>query len=534
MQIASSSTSFSCRRKYDVFLSFRGEDTRKSFIDHLYTAFNQKGLRVFRDDKELERGKPISPELLHAIEESRSAVVVFSKNYASSTWCLEELVQIFHCKNVKVFPVFYNVDPSVVRKQTGEFQEAFVKHEETFREDIGKVQTWRNALTEVANHSGFDLKDGYESQFIQDILKEISSKLCFSKYTSVEGLVGIDTRLEKLRKLISPESHDVRMIGIWGMGGIGKTTIATIAYEWFSDEYDGSSFLTNVRENSKKDGLVSLQKMLLSEILDMEINGINVHNDVDGIRMIKSRLGCKKVFIVIDDVNNPEQLEKLAGKHDWFGKGSRIIITSRTKKLLTSHEVDEVYEAKKLNDVEALQFFISKAFKKDQPSKSLRELSECVVKYAGGLPLALKVLGHSLCGEEVDIWKDTLAKLKEYGDENILDILQISFDGLKDSEKKIFLDIACFFKGMDRDYVTRILDSCGFYPISGIKTLIDKSLINIFDRNRLWMHDLLQQMGQQIVYKECPEELGKRSRLWKEADIRHVLTEGTVSNSILF
>ncbi|XP_031258538.1 TMV resistance protein N-like [Pistacia vera] len=526
MQMASSSTSSSRRWKYDVFLSFRGEDTRKNFIDHLYTALNQKGLRVFRDDKEVERGKLISPELLRAIEESRSAVVVFSRNYASSTWCLDELVQIVHCKNIKFFPVFYNVDPSMVRKQTGEFQEAFVKYEETFREDIGKVRNWRNALTKVANHSRFDLNDGYESQFIQKIVKEISCKLCFPKYTSVENLVGIDSQLEKLKKFISLESHDVRMIGICGMGGIGKTTIARVAYDLFSSEFEGSSFLANVIEISEKEGLVSLQKMLLSQIL-MGKDDINIYNVFDGISMIRSRLSSKKVFIVIDDVNDEKQLKKLVDKHDWFGMGSRIIITSRNKRLLISHGVDGVYEVEKLNDDEALQLFISKAFKEHQPSESFRELSKCVVKYASGLPLALEVLGSFLCGRAVHIWNDALQRLKRDCKKEILDVLQISFDGLEESEKKIFLDIACFFKGENRYYMTKILESCDFSPYVGIDVLIDKSLIIILDGYRLWMHDLLQQMGQQIVKRECPGEPGKRSRLWMEADICHVLTENT-------
>ncbi|XP_031258479.1 TMV resistance protein N-like [Pistacia vera] len=533
MQTTSSSTSSSYRWKYDVFLSFRGEDTRKNFIDHLYYAFKQKGLHAFKDDKELPRGKPISPELLHAIEESRSAVVVLSRNYASSTWCLDELVQIVHCKNINFFPVFYNVDPSMVRKQTGEYGKAFVKHKETFREDIGKVQTWRDALTKVADHSGFDLKDGYESQFIQKIVKEISSKLCFSKYASVEGLVGIDSRLEKLIKFVSLESNDVRMIGICGMGGIGKTTIAKVVYNSFFDKFEGSSFLDGVREKSEKEGLLSLQKTLLSQILHMQKDNINVYDDFGGINMINSRLERKKVLIVIDDVNNIEQLEKLAGKHDWFGMGSRIIITSRDKRLLKSHGVDDVYEAEELNDDDALQLFISKAFKKHQPSESFRELSECVVQYASGLPLALKVLGSFFCGREVHVWKDALQRLKRDCKKEILEVLQIGFDGLEESEKKIFLDIACFFKGENRDYVTRILKSCDFSPIVGIDVLIEKSLINIIYDDTLWMHDLLQQMGQQIVKRECPGEPGKRSRLWMEADIHHVLTKNTVSNSNL-
>ena len=147
---------------YDVFLSFRGEDTRNNFVDHLFDALKQKGIHTFKDDEKLERGKSISPELEKAIEESRVAIVIFSINYASSTWCLEELTKIVRCMKVKrmtVLPVFYNVDPSDVRKQKGTFAQAFVEHEECFKENMKIVQTWRDALIEVANLSGWDLKD---------------------------------------------------------------------------------------------------------------------------------------------------------------------------------------------------------------------------------------------------------------------------------------------------------------------------------------------------------------------------------------
>ena len=162
---ASSLSSFSSSApqwKYDVFLSFRGEDTRNSFTDHLYVALKQKGIVIFRDKENLERGKSISPELLKAIEESRFVIVILSRNYASSTWCLDELVKIMECmKEMKttVFPIFYDVDPTNVRKQTGTFAEAFFKHEEHFKDFIEKVQTWRAALREVANLNGWHLLD---------------------------------------------------------------------------------------------------------------------------------------------------------------------------------------------------------------------------------------------------------------------------------------------------------------------------------------------------------------------------------------
>ncbi|KAH0651219.1 hypothetical protein KY285_031337 [Solanum tuberosum] len=146
------------RWSYDVFLSFRGEDVRKTFVDHLYLALQQKCINTFKDDEKLEKGKFISPELESSIEESRIALIIFSKNYANSTWCLDELTKIIECKNVKgqiVVPVFYDVDPSTVRKQKSIFGEAFSKHEACFQED--KVQKWRAALEEAANISGWDL-----------------------------------------------------------------------------------------------------------------------------------------------------------------------------------------------------------------------------------------------------------------------------------------------------------------------------------------------------------------------------------------
>ena len=155
----STSSSLIKPMKYDVFLSFRGEDTRNGFTSHLYKDLCQKKIQTFIDD-ELRRGDEISPALLTAIEESKISVIVFSRHYASSKWCLDELVKIMDCKKTNkhhlVIPVFYSIDPSEVRKQTGSFADAFAKHEENFKRNIQKVKTWRTALTEAANISGWD------------------------------------------------------------------------------------------------------------------------------------------------------------------------------------------------------------------------------------------------------------------------------------------------------------------------------------------------------------------------------------------
>ncbi|KAI8556040.1 hypothetical protein RHMOL_Rhmol05G0222100 [Rhododendron molle] len=155
---------------YHVFLSFRGEDTRKTFTDHLYTALGQAIFHTFRDDDGIEKGEDIKSELEKAIRESRISIIVFSKNYASSTWCLEELVMILKRKTSGhiVLPVFYDVDPSEVGKQTGSFEEAFTRYKEKLKSETDelakeklkdKVGTWRAALREVTNLAGMNLQN---------------------------------------------------------------------------------------------------------------------------------------------------------------------------------------------------------------------------------------------------------------------------------------------------------------------------------------------------------------------------------------
>ena len=170
-----SSSSFTKQCRYDVFLSFRGEDTRNGFTGNLYGILRYHGINTFIDD-ELPKGEEISAELLEAIESSRISIIVFSQNFASSTWCLGELVKILECKKNNgqiVLPIFYNVDPSDIRNQKGKFGEALAKHEERFKKNMERVQEWREALNEAGKISGWHYKNEYvfNDYFVITIIK---------------------------------------------------------------------------------------------------------------------------------------------------------------------------------------------------------------------------------------------------------------------------------------------------------------------------------------------------------------------------
>ncbi|KAJ7961774.1 Resistance protein [Quillaja saponaria] len=161
-QIVDSSTE---KWNYNVFLSFRGEDTRNKFLGHLYEELTRRGIQSFKDDMELKRGAEISPALLKAVWESRISIIIFSKHYASSSWCLEELVHIIKCRREKkqfVLPVFYEVEPTEIRKhQSGSFGHDMAKHEKEFESDKMKVDNWKLALEEAADLAGVEFKNGY-------------------------------------------------------------------------------------------------------------------------------------------------------------------------------------------------------------------------------------------------------------------------------------------------------------------------------------------------------------------------------------
>ena len=340
--------------------------------------------------------------------------------------------------------------------------------------------------------------------------------------------IGIESRVQEINSLLSIDQvDDIRMVGIIGAGGIGKTTIAKAIYNSMAYRFEGSCFLANVRETC----LVKLQNTLLSKILEYTVE---VDNIDEGITLIKKRLSSKRILLILDDVDQLVQLDKLAGEVDWFGLGSRIIITTRDSKVLTLHGVvdDLIYKVKELDWTEALELFCWYAFKGDKPIDYFLKLVEDAISYVGGLPLALEVLGSYLHRKDIHKWKSALNKYNGIPQENILERLRISYDGLHPNEQKIFLDIACFFIGRWNEDDIKMLDSSDYSSIDGIDVLIERSLITIDEHKMLAMHNLLRDMGREVVRQESPDDPGKRSRLWFHKDVRQVLEDGTVRSYI--
>ncbi|XP_040370701.1 disease resistance protein RUN1-like isoform X2 [Rosa chinensis] len=524
---SSSNTASPFPSRYHVFLSFRGQDTRKTFTDHLYTAFKDQGFRTFLDDDELERGEDINPGLEKAIQQSRSSVIVFSKDYASSRWCLNELLMILERKRTSdhvVLPVFYNVEPSQVRKQTGSFGEAFARHQKT--QSLDKVKEWKDALTKVADLGGMVLQnqdDGYESKFIKTIVKEIGDKLSRTPLSVGFNLIGIHSRAYEINQWIQDGSNGIGIHVIFGMSGIGKTTVAKHVYNANFRRFEGSSFIENIRETSEQtNGLVKIQKQLLNDIL----NGreVKLRNASEGKIKIEDAISCKRVLLVLDDVDHMDQFDAVLAMQDRFYPGSKIIITTSRATLLKAQGVSGVHYVQALDDSESLKLFSWHAFRQDHPIEGYMEHTKKFVRHSGGLPLALQVLGSSLFRENIDVWESALRKLEAIPNSEIMHKLRISYDAVDKHDQEVFLHIACFFIGNDKDYTVGILDECDLHTTIGIINLIDRCLVAIDGNNKVVMHDVVRDMGRGIV-RLAAEEPRKRSRLWHHKDSMRVLRE---------
>ncbi|XP_039167199.1 disease resistance protein RPV1-like [Eucalyptus grandis] len=480
--MASSDERTSLGSNYQVFLSFRGPDTRVGFTDVLFHSLNDTGICVFRDDEEVRVGERIDGSLQRAIDNSRIYIPVFSRTYASSQWCLRELVQILANTSKsegkkEILPIFYDVQPDDVKLKTPLYHDAILNLEREKKLSTEQVDVWRKALMEVDAIKGWEVKKykGYVD-VIKLVVEEVLKKLKIKHRSVTENLVGIGDRVVAVNELLDIDSGGVRLIGIYGMGGIGK-----------NDSCQGARSI----------------------------------DEIDyGTQRTEEALDNKKVLIVLDDVANSKQVEELVGRSSLY-QGSRILITTRNKDVFRisrpKYQILE-YEMEVMSSDHALELFSRHAFNKDFPSYDYKELSREIVSATGRLPLAIEVIGSFLFDRSQQIWKETLDKLSKAPHEDVFGKLKISYDALTFEQKQIFLDIACFFIGEPMMCAIYMWKDCDFFPDTGLDVLVSMSLVKIV-KNAFWMHDQLRDLGREIVRQENPINPGERSRIWIDKEV---------------
>ncbi|KAG7588218.1 Toll/interleukin-1 receptor homology (TIR) domain [Arabidopsis suecica] len=511
--MASSSSSSSRSWRCNVFPSFHGPDVRVTFLSHLQKQFQYNGIITFNDEG-IERSQTISSELTRAIRESRISIVVLSENYASSSWCLNELVEILKCQESAgqiVMTVFYKVDPSDVRKQMRDFGKAFKKTCQGKTE--AKIHRWTQALTRVANIAGeHSLNWDNEANMIEKIARDVSEKLNATPSKDFDGMVGLEAHLRKIQYLLQLETDEAMTLGISGPAGIGKTTIARDLYNQISLNFPLRYFMENVKGSYRNidcdehGSKLRLQEQLLSQILNH--NGVKICN----LDVIYERLRYQKVLIILDDVDSLEQLDALARDIYRFGHGSRIIVTTKDQELLQRYGINNTYHVGFPSNEEALEIFCRYAFRRSSPLYGFEKLAIRVTELCSNLPLGLRVVGSSLRGKCEDEWEVIMNRLETSPDRDIERVLRVGYESLHEKDQDLFLHIAIFFNYKDEDYVKAMLGDDSLDVEHGLRNLVNRSLIDISTNGDIVMHKLLQQMSRQAIHRQEP---------WK----RHILID---------
>lgn len=265
-------------------------------------------------------------------------------------------------------------------------------------------------------------------------MKEVvNNVLAELKTTYLEGydyLVEVDIHVDKIMKMIGAQNHKTKIVGIHGIGGIGKTTLAKIVYEKLSCDFDNCCFISNIRETE----ITQLQNQLISTILKRQWP--EIHNIWMGKMMIEQTLCFKKVLLVLDDVDHASQLNALVQKPKSFGEGSKIIITSRDHEILDlSTVVDGTYELTGLNFDDSLRLFSKHAFRRNRPIRKYMSHSKKASTICGGLPLALEALGSLFSGKSVEEWDTILKELEQFSQKDVQRKLMISIEALNEEQQ---------------------------------------------------------------------------------------------------
>ncbi|CAN1178406.1 Disease resistance protein L6 [Linum perenne] len=459
-------------------------------------------IRTFRDNEELYKSGGKWPNLLKVIGQSKISVIILSPRYAESKWCLKELADIIEHHNREkghiILPIFYMVHPQDVRRQTGPYEEAFKQHE-TNDIDEETIRSWKNALNEVGRLKGWHISS---KNAVYEVVRSHLSKK--NNKLETDELVGIDDQVDEVVDMLDLDSQGVKVVGLHGKSGIGKTTLATTVYNKVSAYFDQYSFVKDIREIQKEQDVESI---------------------VEAKKIIRERVAQFKILVVLEDVDEKFNFEEVLVNSKSFTSGSRFIVTSRDIKVLRrlSGGQSKLYKVQGMNLIHSLQLFCKHAFKKYSPQSGFEALSNAIISTTGGLPLTLKVIGSLLYQEEEVVWKEKLEQLRKIPEEEVIENLKISYDGLRYEVQQIFLDVACFYIGENKEFPSYMWTSCNFHPILYVNILVQRSMLEIGDDNVFLMHDQFRDMGREIVRREDIERPWMRSRIWSYKEAHELL-----------
>ncbi|CAN6867906.1 unnamed protein product [Brassica oleracea] len=487
--------------EYDVVIRYmRGCISKGDFISHLRAALCRRGVSVRQDIDEVD-----------AVPECRVLIIFLTSTYVPSN--LVNIVEQQIKKPRVVYPIFYGISPSDLITNS-EYYESFFLQDEPKR--------WQAALEKITQMHGYILTtDKSESDFIDEIVND-ALEVLRSNYK--KNIIGMDTQIKEILSLLCIESQDVRRIGIWGAVGIGKTAVSEEIFHRISVQYETCVFLKDLHKEVELKGYDAVREELLSKLLEVEPDVVRTSNIKTSF--LRNRLQRKRVLVVLDDVKDFRDVETFVGTLIYFGPRSRIIITSRNRHVFVLCKTDHVYEVKPLEFPNSLHLLNPGIFQSGLSPELYKTLSLELVKFSNGNPQVLQFLSRS--SRE---WKSLSQEIQKSSAIYIPGIFERSCCGLDENEKSIFLDIACFFRKMDKDDVAMLLDGCGFSAHIGFKNLVDKSLLTI-SHNTVDMLWFLQATGREIVRQESIDRPGDRSRLWNAEDIRDVFLDNTGTSAI--